>query len=376
MIDQGLFISAKLDSECKQQLTDLLKEYKDCFAWDYTEMSGLDGSIIEHRLPIKCGFRPHQQPAHRCNHNILPDIRAEITKLIEAKFIRQCRYAEWISNVVPVYKKNGKLRVCIDFRNLNKATLMNGYPMPVADLLVDAAAGHRIISFMDGNVGYNQIFMAKVDIPKTAFRCPGHVGLFEWIVITFGLKNAGATYQRAMNFIFHKFIGKLVEIHIDDVVVKSGDLIMHLADLRKVLEYTRKHGLKMNPNKCEFGVSAGQFLRFMVHQSGIEISRRSIDAINKIVAPTNKTELQSLIGKINFIRQLISNLSGKIRVFSPLLKLKTDQEFVWRKEQQLALDEIKNYLVNPPILVPSQQGKSFKLYLPIDDMVIGSALIQ
>ena len=257
-------------------------------------MLGLDRSIVEHRLPIKSGFRPHQQPARRCNPNILPDIKAEIRKLIEAKFIRQCRYAEWISNVVPVYKKNGKLRVCIDFRNLNKAMLMDGYPVPVADLLIDATAGHRIISFMDGNVGYNQIFVAEEDIPKTAFRCPGHVGLFESIV----MKNGGATYQRAMNFIFHEFIGKLVEIYIDNVVVKSGDFTKHLANLRKVLEYTRKHGLKMNPNKCAFGVSVGQFLGFMVHQRGIEISRRSIDAINKIVAPTNKTELQSLIGKV------------------------------------------------------------------------------
>jgi len=103
------FISAKLDSECKQQLTDLLKEYKHCFALDYTEMPGLNRSIVEHRLPIKSGFRPYQQPARRCNPNILPDIKVEITKLIEAKFIRQCRYAEWISNVVLVYKKNGKL---------------------------------------------------------------------------------------------------------------------------------------------------------------------------------------------------------------------------------------------------------------------------
>jgi len=339
-------------------------------------MPGLDRSIVEHRLPIKSGFRPHQQPARRCNPNILPDIKAKITKLIEAKFIRQCRYAEWISNVVAVYKKNGELRVCIDFRNLNKATPMDGYPMSVTDLLVDAVAGHRIISFMDGNVGYNQIFMAEEDIPKTAFRCPGHVGLFEWIVMTFGLKNAGATYQRAMNFIFHKFIGKLVEIYIDDVVVKSRDFTKHLVDLRKVLECTRKHGLKMNPNKCAFGVSAGQFLGFMVHQRGIEISRRSIDVINKIIAPTNKTKLQSLIGKINFIRQFISNLCGKIRAFSPLLKLKADQEFVWGKEQQLALDEIKNYLTSPPVLIPPQQGKPFRLYLSTDGMVIGSALIQ
>jgi len=105
-------------------------------------MPGLDRTIVEHRLSIKSGFRPHQQPAHRCNPNILPDIKAKITKLIEARFIRQCRYAEWISNVIHVYKNNGKLRVCIDFRNLNKATPMDGYPMPVVDLLVDAIAGH------------------------------------------------------------------------------------------------------------------------------------------------------------------------------------------------------------------------------------------
>ena len=132
----------------------------------------------------------------------------------------------------------------------------------------------------------------------------------------------------------------------------------------------------MNPNKCAFGVSAGHFLGFMVHQRGIEISRRSIDAINKIVAPTNKTELQSLIGKVNFIRRFISNLSGKTRAFSPLLKLKADQEFVWGKEQQSALDEIKKYLINPPVLIPPQQGRPFRLYLSTDGMVIGSALIQ
>jgi hypothetical protein len=215
------FVSAKLDPEYKQELINLLKEYKDCFAREYYEMPSLDRSIVEHRLLIKPGYRPFKQAPRRFNPNILDDIKKETERLLEAKFIRPCRYAEWISNVVPVYKKNGKLRVCIDFRDLNKATPMDGYPMPIVDMLVDAAVGHKMISFMDGNAGYNQIFMATEDIAKTTFRCPGAIGLFEWIVMTFGLKNAGATYQRAMNYIFHELIGRVVEIYIDDVVVKS-----------------------------------------------------------------------------------------------------------------------------------------------------------
>jgi hypothetical protein len=108
--------------------------------------------------------------------------------------------------------------------------------MPIAETLINTAAGHKILSFMDGNSGYNQIFMAPEDVNKTAFRVPGAVGLFEYVVMTFGLKNAGATYQRAMNYIFNNLIGKLVEIYIDDVMVKSASVEGHLGDLRQVLE--------------------------------------------------------------------------------------------------------------------------------------------
>jgi hypothetical protein len=163
------FISANLDSSFRKELIKLLKEYKDCFTWDYSEMPGLDRSIVEHRLPIKPGFRPYKQPHRKIyKDEVLADVKKEVETLIEANFIRPCRYAVWISNIVPVYKKNGKMRVCIDFRDLNKATPMGGYPMPVADLLVDAAAEHKVISFMDGNAGYNQTFMAIEDISKTA----------------------------------------------------------------------------------------------------------------------------------------------------------------------------------------------------------------
>src|SRR5579883_831541 len=198
-VPRPTFVNKCLDPAFKADLIKLLKEYADCFAWNYTEMSGLSRELVEHRLPIKAGFRPYKQPA-RCFNSIIYDrVKEEINRLLDAKFIRPCRYADWVSNIVPVEKKDsGKLRVCIDFINLNRATPKDEYPMPIADMLVDAVSGHKMISFLDGNAGYNQIFIAEEDVSKTAFVCPGFVGLFEWVVMTFGLKNAGATYQRAM----------------------------------------------------------------------------------------------------------------------------------------------------------------------------------
>nr|ABB46599.1 retrotransposon protein, putative, unclassified [Oryza sativa Japonica Group] len=370
------FISQNLSSEFRTKLIELLKEFRDCFAWQYYEMPGLSRSIVEHRLPTEPGVRPHQQPPRRCKADMLEPVKAEIKCLYDASFIRRCRYAEWVSSIVPVIKKNGKERVCIDFRDLNKATPKDEYPMPVADQLVDAASGYKILSFMDGNVGYNQIFMAEEDIHKTAFRCPSAIGLFEWVVMTFGLKSAGATYQRAMNYIYHDLISWLVEVYIDDVVVKSKEIEDHIADLRKVFERTRKYGLKMNPTKCAFGVSAGQFLGFLVHERGIEITQRSINVIKMIKPPEDKTELQEMIGKINFVRRFISNLSGRLEPFTPLLRLKADQQSTWGAEQQKALDNIKEYLSSPPVLIPPQKGIPFWLYLSAGDKSIGSVFIQ
>jgi hypothetical protein len=194
--------------------------------------------------------------------------------------------------------------------------------------------------------------------------------------MTFGLKNAGATYQRAMNYIFHELTSKIVEVYIDDVLIKSLNHKSHFDDVRKTLECTRKQGLKMNPNKCAFGVSAGEFLGFLVHEGGIEVGKTSKKAIDEVVPPTNLTELQSLLGKINFVRRFISNLSQKVLPFSPLLRIKKDQKFVWVDEQQKAFNEIKEYMKEPPVLVPPQLNKPFKLYVAADARTIGSALIQ
>jgi hypothetical protein len=126
-----------------------------------------------------------------------------VERLVDVGFIQPCRYVKWVSNIVPVEKNTGKIQVCIDFHNLNKATPKDEYPMPIADMLINNASGHQVISLLDGNASYNKIFMAEEDMSKMAFRCPGFIGLFECVVMTFHLKNTGTTYQRAMNLIFH-----------------------------------------------------------------------------------------------------------------------------------------------------------------------------
>jgi hypothetical protein len=125
----------------------LLKEYTDCFAWDYTDMPGLDRNIVEHRLPLKNGFWPFQQRARQMKAEVLVEVKKEAEKMLEAGFIRRCRYAEWISSVVPVQKKDGQWRVCVDFRNLNRTTPKDEYPMLVVEMLIHAVASHKILSF-------------------------------------------------------------------------------------------------------------------------------------------------------------------------------------------------------------------------------------
>jgi ribonuclease HI len=218
--------------------------------------------------------------------------------------------------------------------------------------------------------------MAPEDVNKTAFGVLGVVGLFEYMVMTFGLKNTGAMYQRAMNYIFHDLISKLVEIYIDNVMVKSASVEGHLGDLRQVLEGTRRFGLRMNPKKCAFGVSAGQFLGFLVDERGIEIGLKSQEAARTMVPPTTKRELQQLIGKINFVRRFISNLSGWIEPFMELVKIKANEEFRWGVEQQRAFEGIKEYVSKPPVLVPPQQDKPFYMYLSVGDTSIASVVIQ
>ena len=187
-----LFISKSISQEQKISLVQLLKEYHDVFAWSYEEMPGLDENLITHELHISPRSRPVKQ-ARMFRHKTETRIKQEINKLHNVGFIKPIHHSTWLVNVVHVKKKNGAIRVCVDFRDLNKACPKDDFPFPYIDTLVDATTGHKMFSFMDDFSGYNQIKMLPSDVEKTTFRTP--FGNFYYTVMPFGLKNVGATYQ-------------------------------------------------------------------------------------------------------------------------------------------------------------------------------------
>ncbi|XP_022895322.1 uncharacterized protein LOC111409511 [Olea europaea var. sylvestris] len=296
----------------------------------------------------------------------------EVNKLIEAGFIREVKYPTWIANIVPVKKKNGQLRICVDFRDLNQACPKDDFPLPITELMVDATTGYGVLSFMDGFSGYNQIRMNPKDKELTSFRTPK--GIYCYKVMPFGLKNAGATYQRAMQKIFDDILHKNVECYVDDLVVKTKRHDDHLQDLRDVFKKLRRHQLKMNSLKCAFGVTSGKFLGFVVRHRGIEIDQSKIEAIINMPEPRNVRELKSLQGKLAYIRRFISNLAGRCHPFNKLVK--KDVPFEWDNACQNAFQSIKQYLSRPPVLIAPVPGKSLTLYVAAQEYSLGALLAQ
>ena len=189
-------------------------------------------------------------------------IKQEVDKLLEVSFIKEIQYPEWLSNVVVVPKKNRKWRVCVDYTNLNHACPKDIFPLPRIDQIVDTIAGHKLLSFLEAYSSYNQIPMYPPEEPKTAFITP--YDMYCYKVMSFGLKNVGATYQRMMSQVFEPLLGRTVQVYIDDILVKSRLQRDHLAHLREAFCLLRLHRLRLNPPKCAFAISSGNFLGFLV----------------------------------------------------------------------------------------------------------------
>ena len=230
-------IGSSLSHDERSRLIDLLRSYLDVFAWSYEDMPGLDPTIVQHHLPILPHARPVKQKLRRLHPRWSLQVKEEIQKQLSVGFLSVVEYPEWLANVVPVPKKDGKVRVCVDFRDLNKASPKDDFPLPHIDMLVDSTAGHLMLSFMDRFSGYNQILMAPEDMEKTSFITEW--GTYCYRVMPFGLKNAGATYQRAATTLFHDMMHRDVEVYVDDMIVKSQGGADHLAALQRVFERIR-----------------------------------------------------------------------------------------------------------------------------------------
>ena len=214
----------------------------------------------------------------------------------------------------------------VDFMDLNRACLKDSYPLPRIDTLVDSTARRELISFMDAFSGYNQIKMNEDDQERTSFVTSQ--GLFCYKVMSFGLKNAGATYQRLMNKMYAHQIGRNVQVYVDDMLVKSLRENDHLDDLQEMFDTLRSYNMKLNPSKYVFGVPAGKFLGFMVSQRGIEVNREKVRAIMELEPSRMVKEVQSLNGKIVALNRFVSKATDKCLPFFHTLK----KSFEWMDE--------------------------------------------
>ncbi|KAL0396359.1 UNVERIFIED_CONTAM: Transposon Ty3-G Gag-Pol polyprotein [Sesamum calycinum] len=233
-------IGTLLDPQLEKTLIAFLQENINVFAWDAADMCGIDLKVIVHRLNVNLKIRPVKQKKRAFGNERIKAIKEEVEKLLRTDYIRPVQYPEWLANVVLVPKPNGKWRMCIDFTDLNKACFKDSYPLPRIDALIDSTSGCELMSFLDAFQGYNQICLARDDQEKTSFVTDQ--GIFCYNVMPFGLKNAGATYQRLVNNMFREQIGRNMEVYIDDMM-EVQRLTGRLATLNRFISRSSDRGL-------------------------------------------------------------------------------------------------------------------------------------
>ena len=333
-------------------------------------MGGVNPEMITHKLNVNPSFKPVKQKRRSFAPERQKAINEEVSKLLQAKAVREVEYPEWLVNVVLIKKANDKRRLCIDFTNINRACPKDSFPLPWIDLMVDTTAGHELLSFMDTFSGYNQINMDPNDQEKTSF-ITGQ-GTYCYRVMPFGLKNAGATYQRLVNRMFQKQIGTFVEVYIDVMLVKSIKAELHITHLAKAFQVLKSYNMKLNPAKCAFGVSVGKFLGFIFNNRGIEANPDKINVVLDMLPPSNIKDIQRLTGRIAALSCFVSRASDKCRPFFQVLK----KAFQWDAHCQGAFTALKTNLSSPPILVSPSEGELLTLYLVVSNFATSAALVR
>ena len=345
----------------------LLISYEDIFARHDLDIGCLEE--VQHR--INTGDSPPvRQKMRRTPFGFEAEERKHLQTLLDAGVIQPSE-SDWASAPVLVRKKDGSVRWCIDYRALNDKTVKDSFPLPNIEDCLEALAGTQYFSTLDMASGYYQICMAPEDRKKTAFVTK--YGLFEHKRMGFGLCNAPATFQRAVQLVFRGLLWNSLLAYLDDINVLGRDFEDALTNLEDTFERVRQYHIKLKPKKCFLLRTELEFLGKLVTRSGVKVSPKKIDAVVKWPNPVNKKELQSFLGFVNYHRDHIQGYAG---IAQPLYELTGKVPFQWTKAHQRAFQRLKDLLVSAPCLSYPQPGKTFVLDTDASDVSIGAELSQ
>ncbi|KAJ9523575.1 hypothetical protein QJQ45_007252 [Haematococcus lacustris] len=355
-----------------QALNALLDEYADVFA----PITSLPPERpVGHAIPLVPDARPSVVPQYRMSQEEHAELKKQVQDLL-AKGMIEPSSSPFAAPILFVKKKSGELRMCLDYRQLNKITIRDQYPLPRIDDLFDKLSGCTVFSSLDLQAGYNQIRITPEDVPKTAFRTPD--GHYQFKVLSFGLCNAPATFQRVMNDAFAPVLNQCALVYLDDILVMSKSVDEHLKHLRKVFDLLRLNKLYAKQSKCEFMRTTLKFLGHVIFAGAIAVDPEKIKSISSWHVPQSLQQLQSFLGAANFVRKFVHNFSV---LAAPLTDLcgKAGDSFLW---QNWPADELKAF-VSPkaavaqvPMLRLPDHTQPFQVYCDASLQGVGAVLMQ
>jgi hypothetical protein len=348
----------------------LVKEFADIFPTELPNELPPQRSI-DHAIDLLPGSEPPSKPTYRLSYVEMNELQKQMTDLVSKGFIRPST-SPFGAPVLFVHKKDGTLRLCVDYRALNKVTIKNRYPLPRIEELMDRLTGAKYFSKIDLYSGYHQIRIKESDIHKTAFRT--RYGHYEFLVLPFGLTNAPATFMTLMNDIFREYLDKFVVVYLDDILIYSRTKEEHLQHVRIVLSTLRKHKLYAKLKKCELAQQQVEYTGHFISGEGISVDPRKVDTIKNWPAPTNVSEVRSFLGLASYYRKFVEKFSAIATPMTALLH--KDQKFEWSTEAQKAFDMLKEKLTTTPVLLLPDPTKPFIVTTDASDYAIGAVLSQ
>jgi hypothetical protein len=300
------------------------------------------------------------------------EAKAEVHRLLEARFIEPIAYPTWLANVVMVQKKSDKWRMCIDFTSLKKVCPKDNFPLPRIDKIVDNAAGCEVMSLLDCFSGYHQIYMKEEDKASTSFITP--FGTYCFVRMPEGLKNAGSTFSRLTKKVLENQVGCNIFTYVDDIVVASKSKEDHLTDLAETFANMRDARLRLNLEKCVFGVRQGKILGYLVSHRGIEANPTKIQAIMDMAPLQSTKDVQRLTDRLAALNRFISKSAGRSLPF--LKSLRGTKDFVWGPEQTTAFATLKQHLSDLATLTSPDPSLPLLLYITASHCAVSAALVQ